>query len=100
MEEVISPIIQTLAIRNKFTVDQLKEGISSWPKNLKTCVKRAAVFESIQKKVCAEAAEGGQGQGQGQGQGKGQGERPGEVKFLKGRPTWLSWQPSMAGGPI
>jgi len=61
MEEVISPIIQTLAIRNKFTVDQLKEGISSWPKNLKTCVKRAAVFESIQKKVCAEAVEGGKG---------------------------------------
>jgi hypothetical protein len=44
-------IIQTLSITNPFTQEQLKEGISKWPKNLDTCLKRGALFRKLQEKI-------------------------------------------------
>jgi hypothetical protein len=48
MEE---PIIQTLSLTNPFTQEQLREGISNWPKDLETCLKRASLFSKLQKEV-------------------------------------------------
>ena len=41
-------LIQTLALQNPFTKEQVSEGISRWPKDLQTCVTRASVFKSLQ----------------------------------------------------
>jgi hypothetical protein len=40
-------IIQTLSITNPFTQEQVREGISSWPADLETCVKRSALFKDL-----------------------------------------------------
>jgi hypothetical protein len=45
--EMEEAIIQTLSVTNPFTQEQLKEGILSWPADLKTCVKRAALFKAL-----------------------------------------------------
>ena len=38
-----------LSIKNAFSKAQLAEGIKLWPKSLETCVKRSALFKSLQK---------------------------------------------------
>ena len=40
-------ILQTLSITNPFTQEQLHEGISAWPADLHTCVKRASLFKAL-----------------------------------------------------
>jgi hypothetical protein len=44
-------ILQTLSITNPFTQEQLHEGISAWPADLKTCVKRAALFKTLAEEI-------------------------------------------------
>ena len=40
-------IVQSLSITNPFTQEQLHEGISAWPADLETCVKRASLFKAL-----------------------------------------------------
>lgn len=47
----INPIIDTLSLQNTFAIEQLKEGVSAWPKNIGTCLARANLFASLQAKV-------------------------------------------------
>jgi len=47
----IEPLIETLNLQNPFAIEQLKEGVSAWPRNLETCVKRARVFAALQARV-------------------------------------------------
>jgi hypothetical protein len=49
--EQIHPIIDTLSLQNKFSIEQLKEGVSAWPKNLNQCLNRAALFRSLQARA-------------------------------------------------
>ena len=47
----IEPLIETLNLQNPFAIEQLKEGVSAWPRNLETCVKRSRVFAALQAKI-------------------------------------------------
>lgn len=47
----IEPLIQSLNLQNPFAIEQLKEGVSAWPRNLETCVKRSRVFAALQTKI-------------------------------------------------
>lgn len=46
-----SQLCKILSIQNPFTQEQVNEGFLAWPKNLTTCVQRAARFSSLQQFV-------------------------------------------------
>lgn len=45
----VATLIDTLSIENPFTCEQVSEGIAKWPTTLDDCVRRAAVFQSLQR---------------------------------------------------
>jgi hypothetical protein len=51
MQGQIEPLVQTLSIQNTFAIQELKNGISAWPKDLSECLKRSHLFELLQKRV-------------------------------------------------
>jgi hypothetical protein len=42
-------LIQTLALHNPFTQEQVSEGIAKWPRTLAECGQRSAIFRSLQE---------------------------------------------------
>jgi hypothetical protein len=48
MDKILS---KSLSISNTFTQEQIKEGISSWPKSLEICIKRANLFSTLQSTI-------------------------------------------------
>lgn len=57
MENQIQPLIQTLSLQNPYAIEQLKEGVSAWPKDLATCLKRAKIFTALQESIADDKAE-------------------------------------------
>ena len=51
MQHQIEPLIQSLSLQNPFAIEQLKEGVSTWPRNLETCVKRSHIFSCLKSKI-------------------------------------------------
>jgi hypothetical protein len=49
MENQIQPLAHVLSLQNPYAIEQLKEGVSAWPKNLATCLKRAKIFSCLQE---------------------------------------------------
>jgi len=52
-----SQLAEILSIKNTFAIEQIQEGFTLWPKTLDTCVYRASLFSSLQRRIASSTAD-------------------------------------------